>query len=345
MVHGAAGRPLLHPRFGELVAVVVGQMDRAAGGGDVDQRRHGQQDRVDGIAGVPDQGQAREHAVDTGGDHHRHERLALEAEPADEEADNEREPEEDGHARLTGLVDRNVVDRRAAHVDRRVGDTAFGGGHLADLIDRAVEIRPGHVGEGQHQAGLAEVQVVAGRTSLDSGRRGADDRSRQPGNGLLPLEVERLLAHSGHGPRARLGRLKVERTLDPGGFLRGRKEFPSQHFQPRVCHRAAFPTDEDELLALEILPEKPVGLGLLVLRRQPAFDVVAVVGLRLDRPDDHHGQQEHQDRHDPDAGALVEVGPVVRHQGRPGRFRGFVRTRSNQPYRSGAGQSISFHPS
>ena len=48
--HRASGGPLLDAGLSDLVAVVVGQMDRPAGGGDVHQRRHGEEDRVDGVA-------------------------------------------------------------------------------------------------------------------------------------------------------------------------------------------------------------------------------------------------------------------------------------------------------
>ena len=97
--------PLDHARFGELVAVVIRQMDRAAGGGHIDQGRHRQQDGVDGITGIPDNGEAREHAVDARCQHHRHQGLALETPPTDDETDHERKTEEERHAGLTSPID------------------------------------------------------------------------------------------------------------------------------------------------------------------------------------------------------------------------------------------------
>ena len=105
MMHGAAGRPLLHARFGNLVAVIVGQVDRPAGGCHVDQRRHRQQDRVDRIARIPDHREAGKHAVDARCQHQTDQQCALQAPPADEKTDHQREGEQDRDARLAGLVD------------------------------------------------------------------------------------------------------------------------------------------------------------------------------------------------------------------------------------------------
>ena len=160
VVHRPARSALHHTGLGELVAVVVGQMDRAAGRGHIDQRRHRQQDGVDGIARVPDDREAGEHAVDARSQHHRHECLALQAPPADDETDHQRQAEENRHACLTGAVDRHVVDRRAAHVQRLLGDPALPGGNVLDEIDGPMQVGPGRVGERQNETGLPRVRVV-----------------------------------------------------------------------------------------------------------------------------------------------------------------------------------------
>ena len=85
----ASGRPLLDAGLGDLVAVVVGQMDRPARGGDVHQRRHREENRIDGVARIPDHREAREHAVDAGGEHETDQQFALQAPPADEKPDDE----------------------------------------------------------------------------------------------------------------------------------------------------------------------------------------------------------------------------------------------------------------
>ena len=85
----ASGRPLLNAGLGDLVAIVVGQMDRSARGGDIHQRRHREEDRIDGVARVPDHRKACEHAVHAGGEHETDQEFALQAPPADEKPDHE----------------------------------------------------------------------------------------------------------------------------------------------------------------------------------------------------------------------------------------------------------------
>ncbi|NBW87440.1 MAG: hypothetical protein EBR23_11600 [Planctomycetia bacterium] len=179
----------------------------------------------------------------------------LEAPPADEEAHHEREAEQDRDARLAGLVDRHVVDRGAAHVQVGLGDAALGGGDVLDLVDGAVQVGPGGVGEGEDEAGLAPVEIVGRRTRLHSLWRGANDGPGEAVNGLGAVEVERFPSHLLDGPGTGLGGLEIQGPLDPGGFLGQRDQLPGQQFQPRIDHRAAFPADEDELLTLEIPAE------------------------------------------------------------------------------------------
>ena len=90
VAHRMARCAFLDAGLGELIAVVVGEVDRTARRCHVDERGHGEQDRVDGIARIPDDREAREHAVDARGDHHAHEGLALEAPPAHKKSDDER---------------------------------------------------------------------------------------------------------------------------------------------------------------------------------------------------------------------------------------------------------------
>ena len=313
VVHSPARSALHHTGLGELVAVVVGQMDRAAGRGHIDQRRHRQQDGVDGIARVPDDREAGEHAVDARRKHHRHQRLALEAPPTDEEPHHQRQTEENRHARLAGTVDRHVVDGWATHVQCLFGNPTLRDSNVFDQIDGTVQVGPGRVGECQHEAGLPGIEVVGLAADGNPFRGRADDRPSETGNRLPAIEVQRLLGHPFDRPGAGLGRLEKKRPLDPRGFFRRGQQFLGEQFQPGVGHGAAIPTDQNELLSLEVLSEKAVGLGFGIFEGQPALHVVAVISLGFDRPHDHQWQQENQDRHDPDAVPLVEVRAGIRH--------------------------------
>ena len=76
MVQGSASGAFLNTCLRDLVAVVVGEMNRTTGRGHIHQRRHRQEDRVDGIAGVPDDRQTGEHAVHARSNHQADEQFA-----------------------------------------------------------------------------------------------------------------------------------------------------------------------------------------------------------------------------------------------------------------------------
>ena len=202
-------------------------------------------------------------------------------------------------------------------MERRLGNPAFGVGNLLDEVKGPVQVASGRIGERQYQAGLPGLQVVGVGASLDPFRGRSNDGPGEPGNRLLAVEIERFLGHPLHGTRARLGRLEIERPVDARGFLGGRQQLFREQFQPGICHGAAVPADQNELLALEITAEKSIGLRFRVFEGKPALHVIAVVALGLDRP--HHDQRQHeyQDRHDPDTVPLVKVRAAVRHHCSP----------------------------
>ena len=155
---------------------------------------------------------------------------------------------------------------------------------MLDLVDRPVKVGPRRIGEREHEAGLAGVDVVGFGAWLDALGGRSDQGAGQPSHRLVGVEVQRLGRHPRDRPGAGLGRTEVDRPIDPGRLLGGRQKLLGHQFQPGISHRAAFPGNEDELLPLEILPEKPVGLGFGVSERQPPLHIVAVVALGLDRP-------------------------------------------------------------
>ena len=177
-----------------------------------------------------------------------------------------------------------------------------------------MQIGAGRIGQGQHQAGLA----VVGGVPLSRGRGGSnrngwpDDRPGESRDRLVAIEVERFAHHPLHRPGAGLGGLEIERAVDPRSLFRRWQQLFGEQFQPGIAHRAAFPADEDELLTLETAAEEAVYLGFRVFQRQPALHIVAVVALGLEGPHHDHGEEKHQDRHDPDAVTLIKVGSGVR---------------------------------
>ncbi len=278
-------------------------MDRPGEPQDVDHRRHRHQHGVDDPPGEVDNGQAGGRAVDAAAEDHQRDPLAAKAVVREAEADEGGEPYQPHEGDFPFIVNRHVVHRRSAEVDRWLGNGTF---LDSQLVQNAVLAAHEDLGE-RPRAADAGPQVAEGpfvQGGQDTGRFPvvSDQRPLQPPLGLslakleTPLGVGHLSQHArtgGHLLEKRPLTLVVRRLVV-------RHQFAGQHFHARVVQGTTLPADHHKLLAQEVMAKPVQLLGFRKTVRQPLGDVILVVfqsdprAAQGDRQQEHGGQQNQE---------------------------------------------------
>ena len=140
----------------EGVQVVIREMDRPRHGRDVDQRDHGDRDRVQRRAGHGDDGQAQRRAVDAHEQHECGQPEVTKAEPRDQQAQQPRQAEQP-HQGTRALPVQRVVDDGDPAESHLARWDARRSGCPADPADRGIEPAGRRRGEEHHGTRLPSV--------------------------------------------------------------------------------------------------------------------------------------------------------------------------------------------